>query len=60
MQYVEGETLADRIANKPLETSEMLDIAVHVADALAEAHSRLIVHRDIKPANIMITPRRRR
>src|SRR6266850_3306389 len=56
MQYVEGETLAGRIGN-PLEISEALDIAVQVADALAEAHSHLIIHRDIKPENIMITPR---
>jgi tRNA A-37 threonylcarbamoyl transferase component Bud32/tetratricopeptide (TPR) repeat protein len=57
MQYVEGETLAHRIARKPFQISEALDIAVQVADALAEAHSRGIIHRDIKPQNIMITPR---
>jgi len=57
MQYVEGETLADRIQRKPLELRESLDIAVQVADALAEAHSRGIIHRDIKPQNIMLTKR---
>ena len=57
MQYVEGETLASRTARKPVDLSECLDIAVQVADALAEAHSHGIVHRDIKPQNIMITPR---
>lgn len=58
MQYVEGETLADRMKRPPLELKESLDIAVQVADALAEAHSHGIVHRDIKPQNIMIMPRR--
>lgn len=57
MQYVEGETLADKILRQPLELSEALDVAAQAADALAEAHSRGIIHRDIKPQNIMITPR---
>jgi serine/threonine-protein kinase len=57
MQYVEGETLAKLIQHKPLDLRESLSIAVQVADALSEAHSRGIVHRDIKPQNIMITAR---
>ncbi|MFY9556405.1 MAG: serine/threonine-protein kinase, partial [Blastocatellia bacterium] len=57
MQYVEGETLACRIQRRPLELRESLEVALQVADALAEAHSHGIVHRDIKPQNIMITPR---
>jgi serine/threonine protein kinase/tetratricopeptide (TPR) repeat protein len=57
MQYVEGETLANRIQRKPLELKESLDLATQMADALAEAHSRGIVHRDIKPQNVMITAR---
>ncbi|HSE36682.1 MAG TPA: serine/threonine-protein kinase [Blastocatellia bacterium] len=55
MQYVEGETLATRIRNKPLDLSECLEIAAQVADALTEAHSQGIIHRDIKPQNIMLT-----
>ena len=57
MQYVEGETLAGLIQQRPLDLRESLNIAVQVADALSEAHSRGIVHRDIKPGNIIITPR---
>lgn len=57
MQYVEGETLADRIARKPLDLRESLDVAVQVADALSEAHSHGIIHRDLKPQNIMLTLR---
>jgi len=57
MQYVEGETLARRISRDPLEPSIALDIAIQIADALAEAHSHGIVHRDIKPQNIMLTTR---
>lgn len=58
MQYVEGETLATLIQRQPLELREVLDIAVQIADALAEAHSRGMIHRDIKPQNIMLTARR--
>jgi eukaryotic-like serine/threonine-protein kinase len=54
MQYVEGETLAARIKRQPLKIQEALEIALQVADALSEAHSRQIIHRDIKPANIII------
>ena len=57
MQYIEGETLASRIKRKPLDLSEALDVAIQIADALAEAHSRGIIHRDIKPQNIMLTAR---
>ncbi|MBZ5535575.1 MAG: protein kinase [Acidobacteriia bacterium] len=57
MQYVEGETLADRLRRQPLELEESIDFALQVADALVEAHLHGIIHRDIKPQNIMITPK---
>lgn len=57
MELVEGETLDRRLAMRRMETSEILDIAVQIADALETAHAKEIVHRDIKPANLMITTR---
>jgi tetratricopeptide (TPR) repeat protein/tRNA A-37 threonylcarbamoyl transferase component Bud32 len=57
MQYVQGETLAARLERQRLTVSEVLEIAIPVADGLAEAHAQGIVHRDIKPQNIMITAR---
>jgi non-specific serine/threonine protein kinase len=57
MEYVEGQTLAEKIAGGPIATTEILDIGSQVADALDAAHAKGITHRDIKPANLMLTPR---
>ena len=55
MEYLEGETLAARLARGPLPTDQVLKIATEIADALEKAHRQGIVHRDLKPANIMLT-----
>ncbi len=55
MAYIRGEDLDKRIARKPIEVSEALDIALGVAQGLQEAHEKGIVHRDVKPSNIKIT-----
>ena len=56
LELVEGQTLADRIAQGPVPQGEALQIARQIADALDSAHEKGIVHRDLKPANIKITP----
>ena len=57
MEYVEGKTLKETIAGKPLPVNKFCEIAIQVADGLAAAHEKNIVHRDIKSQNIMLTPR---
>ncbi len=55
-EYIEGETLRERMATSRVNIAELLDIASGVASALAAAHDAGIIHRDIKPENIMLRP----
>jgi serine/threonine protein kinase len=55
MQYLEGETLEQRLKNGAVPLEPALHYAIQVADALARAHRAGIVHRDLKPGNIMLT-----
>ena len=55
MEYLEGDTLAARLANGPLPLDQALRYGIEIADALAQAHRRGVFHRDLKPGNIMLT-----
>ena len=56
-EYVPGETLKNVIAGRPLNPRRAIDLAVQVADALADAHAAGIVHRDVQSDNIIVTPK---
>lgn len=56
LEFIEGETLADRLRRGRIHLEEGLTICRQIAEALEAAHERGIVHRDLKPSNVMITP----
>jgi serine/threonine protein kinase len=55
MEYLEGQTVAERLGKGPLPLDQVLKIGTEIAQALEKAHQRGIIHRDLKPANIMLT-----
>jgi serine/threonine protein kinase/tetratricopeptide (TPR) repeat protein len=57
MQYLEGVTLAHRIAGRALDIEMVIELGIQLADALDAAHAKGIIHRDIKPGNIFVTER---
>jgi Tol biopolymer transport system component len=56
LEFVQGDTLADQLANGPMPVDEALPIARQVAEALELAHEKGVIHRDVKPGNVMVTP----
>ncbi len=55
MEYLAGDTLAERMRKAPLSRDQALTVASQIADALAVAHRQGIVHRDVKPGNVILT-----
>ena len=55
MEYLEGETLDDRLTRGPLPAADVLRYGTEIADALDHAHRKQVIHRDVKPSNVMLT-----
>jgi len=55
-EFIQGETLRQRINNGPMTLQEILDVLVQIATALSAAHNAGVIHRDIKPENVMLRP----
>ncbi|MCZ6654927.1 MAG: protein kinase [Planctomycetota bacterium] len=56
LEFVEGETLSDRLKGGPLQIDDALEVGKQIAEALEAAHARGIIHRDLKPANVQLRP----
>ena len=56
LEFVPGETLAERMAGEPLQLKDALSIGLQIAEAVCAAHEAGVIHRDLKPSNIKITP----
>jgi Tol biopolymer transport system component/predicted Ser/Thr protein kinase len=56
MEFLEGRTLADVVADGPLEPGEVASLGGQIAEALHAAHQKRVIHRDLKPSNILVTP----
>jgi len=56
LEYVDGQTLAERLARGPLPVEEALSVARQIAEGLEAAHEKGVIHRDLKPGNVMVTP----
>jgi len=57
MEFIEGQSLKDKVNSNQLSVNSVVEIAIQVAEGLQAAHEKQITHRDIKPANIMLTPK---
>jgi non-specific serine/threonine protein kinase len=57
MEYIEGTTLAERLAGSVLPLEQTLDLAIQAGEAISEAHRKGVIHRDLKPGNLMLTSR---
>ena len=55
MEFLQGESLAERLKRGPLPLKELVSVGSDIADALERAHRAGIVHRDLKPGNVMLT-----
>lgn len=55
LEYIEGDTLAERLGSGPISVADALTLAKQIAEALEAAHEKGIVHRDLKPGNVMVT-----
>jgi len=55
MEFLEGETLADRLSKGPLPTEQVLKYGIEICEGLERAHKSGVVHRDLKPGNVMLT-----